>query len=171
MRSVSDRRKMAEVVGLPLAIPRCAARYLRRLAKLAPAFEPDASQGFSSHLWHGIGEDFTYDAVCFRSTENGGGGGIRTHGWLPNFGFQDRRNRPLCHPSGLSAHGDRRGGEGFSSKTLVGFQRSGKGPSRKRKYCSRRISSSGSKLMARFESESACLRSPLAKWISARVSR
>jgi len=156
---------------LPLAMPRCASRYRRGLAKLAPAFEPGASRGFSSHLWRWVGYVSTVDTVFFRSTKNGGGGGIRTHGWLPNFGFQDRRNRPLCHPSGLSAHGDRRGGESNSSKTLVGFQRSGKGPSRKRKYCSRRISSSGSKLMARFDSESACLRSPLAKWISARVSR
>jgi hypothetical protein len=31
----------------------------------------------------------------------GGEGGIRTHGWLPNFGFQDRRDRPLCHLSWL----------------------------------------------------------------------
>ena len=29
----------------------------------------------------------------------GGGGGIRTHGTLRLSGFQDRRNRPLCHPS------------------------------------------------------------------------
>ena len=28
-----------------------------------------------------------------------GGGGIRTHGDSRLFGFQDRRNRPLCHPS------------------------------------------------------------------------
>ena len=31
---------------------------------------------------------------------NGGGGGIRTHGALRLSGFQDRRIRPLCHPSG-----------------------------------------------------------------------
>ena len=30
---------------------------------------------------------------------HGGGGGIRTHGALRLSGFQDRRNRPLCHPS------------------------------------------------------------------------
>ena len=29
----------------------------------------------------------------------GGGGGIRTHGTLRLSGFQDRRIRPLCHPS------------------------------------------------------------------------
>ena len=29
----------------------------------------------------------------------GGEGGIRTHGSLRNFGFQDRRNRPLYHLS------------------------------------------------------------------------
>lgn len=28
-----------------------------------------------------------------------GRGEIRTPGWLPNFCFQDRRNRPLCHSS------------------------------------------------------------------------
>ena len=31
--------------------------------------------------------------------KNGGGGGIRTHGTLRPSGFQDRRNRPLYHPS------------------------------------------------------------------------
>lgn len=31
---------------------------------------------------------------------NGGRGGIRTHGCLHIGGFQDRCNRPLCHPSG-----------------------------------------------------------------------
>jgi hypothetical protein len=30
---------------------------------------------------------------------DGGGGGIRTHGPLRVSGFQDRRDRPLCHPS------------------------------------------------------------------------
>ena len=30
---------------------------------------------------------------------DGGGGGIRTHGTLRPSGFQDRRNRPLYHPS------------------------------------------------------------------------
>ncbi len=29
----------------------------------------------------------------------GGGGGIRTHGGLHHSGFQDRRLRPLDHPS------------------------------------------------------------------------
>src|SRR5260370_42359133 len=29
----------------------------------------------------------------------GGGSGIRTHGSLRISGFQDRRDRPLCHPS------------------------------------------------------------------------
>jgi hypothetical protein len=32
----------------------------------------------------------------------GGGGGIRTHGALRLSGFQDRRDRPLCHPSSSS---------------------------------------------------------------------
>ena len=30
---------------------------------------------------------------------NGGGSGIRTHDTRRYTGFQDRRNRPLCHPS------------------------------------------------------------------------
>ena len=34
-----------------------------------------------------------------RFADYGGGGGIRTHGTLRLSGFQDRRNRPLCHPS------------------------------------------------------------------------
>lgn len=34
-----------------------------------------------------------------RKTIQGGGGGIRTPGELPLNGFQDRRIRPLCHPS------------------------------------------------------------------------
>ena len=34
------------------------------------------------------------------SKKNGGGGGIRTHGTFRLSGFQDRRNRPLYHPSG-----------------------------------------------------------------------
>ncbi len=36
-----------------------------------------------------------------RSAKNGGEGGIRTHGGLRLFGFQDRRDRPLCHLSWL----------------------------------------------------------------------
>ena len=32
--------------------------------------------------------------------ESGGGGGIRTHEGLRPSGFQDRRDQPLCHPSG-----------------------------------------------------------------------
>jgi hypothetical protein len=42
------RSFMVGLAGLPLAMPRCAARIEGWLAKLAPAFEPDASQGFSS---------------------------------------------------------------------------------------------------------------------------
>jgi RimJ/RimL family protein N-acetyltransferase len=33
---------------------------------------------------------------------DGGGGGIRTHEGLHLSGFQDRRIRPLCHPSGAN---------------------------------------------------------------------
>lgn len=33
------------------------------------------------------------------TSSTGGGGGIRTHGDLRHSGFQDRRIRPLCHPS------------------------------------------------------------------------
>ncbi len=41
---------------------------------------------------------------CF--TEQRGEGGIRTHGALRHSGFQDRRNRPLCHLS-LNGAGSR----------------------------------------------------------------
>ena len=42
---------------------------------------------------------------------SGGRGGIRTHGALPHGGFQDRCNRPLCHPSASAVRlGDRREG-------------------------------------------------------------
>ena len=34
----------------------------------------------------------------------GGGGGIRTHGWLPIGGFQDRCHKPLDHPSRVVMH-------------------------------------------------------------------
>ena len=36
----------------------------------------------------------------------GGGGGIRTHGGLHHSGFQDRRLRPLGHPSDFQQHLD-----------------------------------------------------------------
>ena len=38
---------------------------------------------------------------------SGGWGGIRTHGCLHIGGFQDRRNRPLCHPSVAGRRGRR----------------------------------------------------------------
>src|SRR5690606_9522747 len=41
----------------------------------------------------------TYQKTPFGVLVSGGRGGIRTHGWLPIAGFQDRCNRPLCHPS------------------------------------------------------------------------
>jgi hypothetical protein len=34
--------------------------------------------------------------------EKSGGGEIRTHETFRPSGFQDRRNQPLCHPSGKS---------------------------------------------------------------------
>ena len=37
-------------------------------------------------------------------SKNGGGGGIRTHGPFRVSGFQDRRDRPLCHPSICAGH-------------------------------------------------------------------
>jgi hypothetical protein len=54
--------------------------------------------------------DFPRPQICRRSAgcptrrrgnlvQKYGGGGIRTHGTLRPSGFQDRRNRPLCHPS------------------------------------------------------------------------
>jgi hypothetical protein len=41
----------------------------------------------------------TTPSVLHKHALPGGRGGIRTHGWLPIAGFQDRCNRPLCHPS------------------------------------------------------------------------
>ena len=43
----------------------------------------------------------TIGAQCVTRKPDGGGGGIRTHGRFPDSGFQDRRNRPLYHPSKL----------------------------------------------------------------------
>ena len=40
--------------------------------------------------------------INFAKFTNGGGGGIRTPGASRHSGFQDRRDRPLCHPSRLN---------------------------------------------------------------------
>ena len=40
------------------------------------------------------------------SSETGGGRGIRTPGAVRLNGFQDRRNRPLCHPSAAQRIGE-----------------------------------------------------------------
>jgi hypothetical protein len=34
--------------------------------------------------------------------KSGGGGEIRTHETFRPSGFQDRRDQPLCHPSGVA---------------------------------------------------------------------
>ena len=47
----------------------------------------------------------------------GGGGGIRTPGSLRFNGFQDRRIRPLCHPSGMGLLNQLAGREGFEPPT------------------------------------------------------
>ena len=47
------------------------------------------------------------DAHRWPAHQRGGGGGIRTHGTLRLSGFQDRRNRPLCHPSSSLLRGTR----------------------------------------------------------------
>src|SRR5437870_478680 len=39
--------------------------------------------------------------LCGRGYEGSGGGEIRTHEAFRPSGFQDRRNQPLCHPSGV----------------------------------------------------------------------
>ena len=46
--------------------------------------------------------DGTLPTGC-QGEEVGGGSGIRTHEPRRANGFQDRRNRPLCHPSGRSS--------------------------------------------------------------------
>ena len=38
-------------------------------------------------------------SLAIARSADGGRGEIRTHGTLRPSGFQDRRNRPLCHPS------------------------------------------------------------------------
>ena len=55
----------------------------------------------------------------------GGGRGIRTPGVVKPNGFQDRRNRPLCHPSGSEATG----GHGRESAPAIApLVRSGPSP-------------------------------------------
>ena len=54
-----------------------------------------------------LATSFTSLAACSFSWQgkNGGGGEIRTLGWvLANDGFQDRCIRPLCHPSAEVAY-------------------------------------------------------------------
>jgi hypothetical protein len=41
------------------------------------------------------------EKVLNKIDENGGGSRIRTHGGVTLNGFQDRRFRPLSHPSGF----------------------------------------------------------------------
>ncbi len=64
------------------------------LAKLAPAFEPGAAQGFSSQP---LKRQHPNPEIPGWGV--GGGGGIRTHGTFRLSSFQDWRNRPLYHPS------------------------------------------------------------------------
>ena len=49
----------------------------------------------------------------------GGGGGIRTPGSSRFNGFQDRRIRPLCHPSGMGLLNQLAGREGFEPQQTV----------------------------------------------------
>ncbi len=82
---------------------------LRLLARNRPTRD-----GFSTVVpWPPTARDLRSDAPCaapcdgvrlLASEESGGGGGIRTPGGFRHNGFQDRRIRPLCHPS---AHGVR----------------------------------------------------------------
>lgn len=63
--------------------------------------------------------------VSDMEAKNGGGGGIRTHGTFRLSGFQDRRNRPLYHPSVevlLGREGYERGGLGFQEKLTIFFE-------------------------------------------------
>src|SRR5262245_21877000 len=54
---------------------------------------------FSRHLRHYYGELLCDVLPCSFYEENGGGE-IRTHEAFRPSGFQDRRDQPLCHPSG-----------------------------------------------------------------------
>lgn len=69
-------------------------------------------------------EEAVIASPCDSSRDNvqvyNGGEGIRTLGWdRPIFGFQDRCNRPLCHPSGGRPFYDVRSGEHNSVRIPV----------------------------------------------------
>ena len=108
-RGPCPKLELAEGVGLPAAMPVCASRRWAGREASSCIQTQGLRQGFSSHPLHGrrgpperrAGNDGSGRSIKF-----GGGGGIRTHGQLPDFGFQDRRDRPLCHPSG--SHKNRR---------------------------------------------------------------
>ena len=73
-----------------------AGRLAQRLLRLVAA-HTTAARGDARHR-----ADRVHPASCPSLVNGhaiGGRGGIRTHGWLPIAGFQDRCNRPLCHPS------------------------------------------------------------------------
>jgi len=88
---------MAEGVGLtpPSASPLrgCNACSLCRCAPLELRSNPTSNLG---------------PAALDLNFRTGGGGGIRTHGALRLSGFQDRRNRPLYHPSKFKWHRSQR---------------------------------------------------------------
>jgi hypothetical protein len=49
----------------------------------------------------------------------GGGGEIRTHEAFRPSGFQDRRNQPLCHPSGKLVIGDQQSVAKYSRNSKI----------------------------------------------------
>ena len=70
---------------------------VRKTAKLA---RPEGIEPPTSCLEGSCSIQLSYGRICDRG--RGGEGGIRTPGRLPVSGFQDRRNRPLCHLSGVT---------------------------------------------------------------------
>ncbi len=60
------------------------------------------------------------NAQTVGNQQDGGGGGIRTHGTFRLSSFQDWRNRPLYHPSGvLVREGYARGGGVIQEKLFA----------------------------------------------------
>ena len=82
----SLRSKLAERVGLS-RFAGSASLVLRTFTTALPRWQ-------SNGVLHP-----TEKSRLFAALKIGGEGGIRTHGTFPFSGFQDRRNRPLCHLS------------------------------------------------------------------------
>ena len=70
----------------------------RRDLKLAEGLANRLGRSAHNAREGAVNPDATLVALC-SILKNGGRGRIRTHETFRSNGFQDRRNRPLCHPS------------------------------------------------------------------------